>query len=452
MVLPIQLTMLAKLFDASTPLYIVGGAVRNHLMGIGYEDFDICSAASIEDVKAWIAGTDYKIICEFTRTGTIVIQIDHLRFEYTRFRKDSYAKGVGSHLPNNVEFTHDISVDAKRRDFTCNAIYYDINKGKIIDPLNGVTDIKSSVIRTTRVPDSVLSEDALRIMRMVRLAMELSMDIDSACIDSAHKYAPLLQNISAERIRVEFDKILVADKKYIEVISKFLPSDGVKHLVDIGAMRYIVPELLDTIGCTQNPKYHINDVYLHTLAAIDYSQPHLRLLALLHDIAKPVLKRENGNTYGHERLGQVMATDIMKRLKYSVSDTERTSRLVGLHMFNVDNKTKASKCRRFIATNIDYIDDYLEFRYADGMATNSSNYDNSSAQRILTIKLEMLKNNLPMSITDLAVNGSDLLELGYIGKEIGIALKEIWLKSLDNNEVLSRQELLKKLSKRSVGN
>lgn len=447
MILPIQLYTLAELFDEKKPLYLVGGAVRNRIMGLGYDDYDICSTASVEEVKKYIENTDFEIACEFERTGTIVVRKDNYKFEYTRFRRDSYALGKGIHSPKSVEFTQDIYVDACRRDFTCNAIYYNILTNEIIDPLNGVEDIENKIIRATRSADEVLSEDALRIMRMVRQAAELGLSIDRECIEAAKKYSEQLLNISVERIRDEFDKILVADIKYPKLKINNPPSSALEKLVEIGAMQYIIPEILDMIGCEQNPKYHINDVFLHTMSAVDFSPAHLRLLALLHDIAKPTLKRENGNMYGHERLGETMTRDIMKRLKYPNSEIDRTAHLVGIHMFNVDNKTRDSKCRRFIAYNYDYIDDFLAFRYADGMATNSSNYDDSSVRRLLKIKREMQDNNLPMSVSNLSINGNDLLEYGYTGREIGKKLNELWLESLDTNRVYTREELLERLNK-----
>ena len=157
------------------------------------------------------------------------------------------------------------------------------------------------------------------------------------------------------------------------------------------------------------------------------------------------LLKKYGNMYMHELAGSDMAREIMSRLKFSNTEIERISRLVRIHMFNVDGKTRLSKCRVFIADNWDYFDDFIALRRADGLATNPDNYDESLVQKMIDIKNQMVKDGLPITIKDLSVNGNDLLQCGYKGKEISEMLGKIRLWILQNGKVPQREEILNKL-------
>ncbi len=204
--IPQSLTNLAKILSPLAPLYVVGGAVRDFLLGRDYTDIDICSSATPDQVMGLLYSTRY--ICHDINKhlGKLLITIDGDRYEYTTFRTESYAE-KGDHTPSVTSFTSDIAVDCLRRDFTVNALYYDILSERVVDLVGGVDDLRAQVIRTAHSPEITFHDDGLRLLRMVRFALELDFDIDSATIDSARQNAQNLRAISHERIRAELTKI-----------------------------------------------------------------------------------------------------------------------------------------------------------------------------------------------------------------------------------------------------
>ncbi len=196
------------------PLYVVGGAVRNSLMGIPVSDIDICSAARPQEIMELCSGMGFKCVQKAIEFGTIEIHAGKNRFEYTTFRSDSYGEG-GRHRPEAVKFTLSLEEDARRRDFTINALYCGVCDGTLHDPTGGLEDLKNGVIRAaSREPYRVLNDDGLRIMRMVRFAAELGFDIDKNTFETARALRERLRDVSAERIRDELNKILLSDIKY----------------------------------------------------------------------------------------------------------------------------------------------------------------------------------------------------------------------------------------------
>ena len=442
---PDCLVQLAQIFAPNATLYVVGGAVRNSLLGYEINDYDITSKVLAEDAQRLLAESEFEVVACYKRTGTLVIKKGNFKFEYTTFRQDSYPLNSGVHTPNQCTFTDNMLLDAKRRDFTCNALYYDILKDEIVDVVGGVKDIENKLLKTVREPFQTLSEDALRIMRLVRFHLQLGFEIEKNTLDSAKKYAYQLKDISKERIKEELVAIFEAVYKYDSKSKGFKASDGIRLLVDIGAMEHIIPEVLDMIDMPQNPKYHIYDVYNHSLRAMDNLPPALMMAGLLHDIAKPVMQKQFGNMYMHELKGEKMAKDILTRLKFSNAEIDRISKLVLIHMFNVQGNTKKSKCRVFIADNFEYFDDFVRLRRADGLATNPENYDDTKVQAMIELKNQMLSSGMPITIKDLPISGNDLLELGYQGKEIGELLCKIRLWILQNGKLPTKEEILLKL-------
>ena len=436
---------LAQIFAPNATLYVVGGAVRNSLLGYEINDYDITSKVLAEDAQRLLAESEFEVVACYKRTGTLVTKKGNFKFEYTTFRQDSYPLSSGVHTPNQCTFTDNMLLDAKRRDFTCNALYYDILKDEIVDVVGGVKDIENKLLKTVREPFQTLSEDALRIMRLVRFHLQLGFEIEKNTLDSAKKYAYQLKDISKERIKEELVAIFEAVYKYDSKSKGFKASDGIRLLVDIGAMEHIIPEVLDMIDMPQNPKYHIYDVYNHSLRAMDNLPPALMMAGLLHDIAKPVMQKQFGNMYMHELKGEKMAKDILTRLKFSNAEIDRISKLVLIHMFNVQGNTKKSKCRVFIADNFEYFDDFVRLRRADGLATNPENYDDTKVQAMIELKNQMLSSGMPITIKDLPISGNDLLKLGYQGKEIGEMLCKIRLWILQNGKLPTKEEILLKL-------
>lgn len=213
MLLPASLVVIARLLPA--PLYVVGGWVRNVL---AYDDpkgtdIDVCSPLTPEEVRAALTDTPVKIVDVNPRIGTVLLSLEGDSYEYTAFREDSYPIG-GVHTPDSVRFVKDVTSDAKRRDFRCNAVYWDVLQGVAVDPLDGRADIQARLIRCTRTPQEVFGEDGLRILRLVRLAARLGWDVHPDTLSTAYEMRDMLRDISWERRQTELDAILLADQAY----------------------------------------------------------------------------------------------------------------------------------------------------------------------------------------------------------------------------------------------
>lgn len=206
-----SLKKLAKKFPCE--LFVVGGYVRNHIMGIEKDDVDICSKLTLPEVEQLLQGSEFSIKIKSKTLGSALICAGSEKYEYTTFRKDFYAEG-GNHMPERVEFIDSVREDAKRRDFTCNAIYYDIKNDKILDFYNGVEDIKRRMLKTVETPDEVLSHDGLRILRLFRFQCELNFKIDKPTLTAAFKNKNNLRDVSGERVLYEIERILHSPDKY----------------------------------------------------------------------------------------------------------------------------------------------------------------------------------------------------------------------------------------------
>lgn len=206
-----SLKKLADIFPTS--LYAVGGYIRNQIMGIETDDVDICSSLNLEELETLLKDSEYIVKLKSKTLGAALITCGDEKYEYTTFRGESYDEG-GQHSPTKVWFIDDVREDAKRRDFTCNAIYYDIKNEKILDFYNGVEDIKKRLLKTVETPEYVLSHDGLRIMRLFRFACELNFKIDKETLLCARKYKYNLRDISGERVENEIRRILHSGEKY----------------------------------------------------------------------------------------------------------------------------------------------------------------------------------------------------------------------------------------------
>lgn len=211
-----------------TELYVVGGYIRNKIMGIEGEDIDICSSLTVEEVEELLKDSKFTFKAKNSLLGAGDITIGDQHYEYTTFRRDTYGEN-GEHMPEKVEFIKDIREDAKRRDFTCNAIYYDIKNDLIIDFYNGVEDIKKRVLKTVETPDEVLSHDGVRILRLFRFQCELNFKIDRPTLECAYKYKHNLCDVSGERVVYEITRILHSPFKYKNVSKKNAYVRALKH-------------------------------------------------------------------------------------------------------------------------------------------------------------------------------------------------------------------------------
>lgn len=440
--LPDSLTRLASIFPV--PLYVVGGAVRDFLLGYELGDFDIASAMSPAAVIDFISrlAPDFKIDPTSKKLGTLKISNGADDFEYTCFRKDSYGQD-GKHLPEEVEFVDSVETDSFRRDFTINSIYYDIKSGDFIDYTGGVEDLKNKIIRAVRNPDLVLNEDALRILRMVRFACTFGFSIEESTYQSAINNVSNLAQIAPERIKDEFNKIIVADTLHG---IKNAHVQGVKMLTEINAMQYIIPELLSGIGVEQKAEFHKYDVYNHILSVFEVAPEKIRLAALFHDIAKPIQKESTGHMAGHDYTGSKIAEERLKALKYSNKEIAFVKSLVLNHMYDLNCETKENKLRIFIRRNEDILDDLIALKIADRIGGGVKKEESESASRMRSLLEEMRKAKVPFSVKDLPVSGQDLINLNVPPKFRSLAFEALLDRGSYDYSVHERDAALKFLA------
>ena len=320
---------LAEAFRArNKQLYMVGGTVRDVLLHRGqYNDADLATDATPEEIKQIVAPTrPSAIVLVGERFGTVRLIYVNDIVEITTFRSERY--NPDSRKPE-VCFGTRLEDDLLRRDFTINAMARQPLTGEIHDPFDGKQDLEAHIIRAVgNEPDKRFDEDPLRLLRAVRFAAQLDFTIEPETRRSIIRQAPKLQKISRERIREEMNKLLLSDH----------PAKGLDLLVELGLMKWVIPEVLELRGVSQQPNpVRSKDVYAHVLRVVERSSPRLacRWSALLHDIAKPRTRSvENGKVhfFGHEDLGAQMAYDILKRLHFDKDFIESVSRIVRLHM------------------------------------------------------------------------------------------------------------------------
>ena len=391
----------------SAPLYLVGGAVRNELLGLPISDIDLCGGLSPERLADELDGL-FSVKDVNPRIGTVKLFGEGDSFEYTAFRKDSYPLSSGRHEPLEVTFVSTPEEDAFRRDFTVNAIYKKLTDGAILDPTGGLADLEKRRLRTTREPEAVFSEDGLRLLRLVRLAAELGFDVEEKTFAAAKKYAPLLKDISPERKREELERILVADRKYGKEGAVYR---ALILLRDLGLYPYFLPELEEGIGVTQPSKYHKYDVFEHILHTVAAAPPHLRLEALLHDVGKPLCRRRDGNFYMHSLESAIMTERILRELRYSNERINRAVEIVRWHMFDFNGEASENKKRRFVQREWDLLEDIVALKHADSVGTGYFER-NIFADELLALKEKMKEEGVPVKIKDLPIRGDALEKWG----------------------------------------
>lgn len=411
--------------------YIVGGAVRDYLLGYDINDYDIATDAKPEEVTEIFE----KVIPTGVKYGTVTLIYNNKNYEITTFRKDfDY---INNRKPDKVVYSEDIDEDIKRRDFTINSLYCD-SKGRIRDKYSGVKDIKSKIIRTIGNPDERFKEDALRMIRAVRFMATLGFKIEEKTKNSIVKNHQLIENVSAERIKTEFDRILLSNN----------PGEGIRTLTDTNLMKYIIPELYKTVDFDQHSKYHDKNVYDHTIAVVENIEPKLdlRLAALLHDISKPesfTLDEElEGHFKGHHIKSADKSVEILKRLRYDNKTIENVRVLIRYHYLK-DISIKEKGVKRFI-NNVgkERLDDIFKLNIADikGKA------DMRSIDKVYNLQKkckEIFEKQEPLSIKDLKINGNDIIKTGVKeGKKVGEVLQYLLEKVLENPDLNNRKDLL----------
>lgn len=428
------MSVLVHLLDAGHDAYLAGGCIRDHLLGKEPKDYDIATDCLPTDVLATFSGAGYKVIPTGIQYGTITVVSGGMPVEVTTFRADgNYSDG---RRPDVVTFSKSIEEDLARRDFTMNAIAWSLDTG-LVDPFGGRHDLLDGFVRAVGNPDNRFKEDALRMLRAIRFTTVLDFVIHKGTFDAIFRNAQLLYAVSHERTRDELNKILLSSN----------PGRGLAYLHVTSLLTAFLPELVACYGFDQHNPNHRKSVFDHILAVVDGVTPvlHMRLAALLHDIAKPktFIAGEDGvgHFYGHEDEGAIMATTILRRLKYDCATIDKVTFLVKEHMFPATMGRKG--IRRFVARAGEHLEDLLTLRAADaaaGKTPSDVGYLDTIRQVAADMQIEGVRN----PEQDLAINGHDIMDALEIkpGPEVGMLLNRMRDLIVDNPEMNDRQQLL----------
>ncbi len=426
--------------------YAVGGCVRDLLLGKEPEDWDIATNARPEKMQAIFP----KSFCE-NKFGTVTVLTDSKNpklkeIEITPFREE---QGYSDKRhPDVVNWVKTIEEDLARRDFTINALALNIG-GKIIDPFGGQEDLKNKIIRAVGAPGERFFEDALRMMRAVRFAAVFSFIIEENTIKAIRENSESLAEISKERIRDEFLKIIMSERA----------SDGVELLRELSLLKHIIPELEEGYKVGQN-KHHIYDCYEHSLFSLKYAakskfNQNVRIAALLHDIGKPRSKRGEGEGttfYSHEIIGAKITKQILERLKFSKKDIEKIVKLVRYHLFYYNaGEVSESSVRRLVKnTGVENMEELLQVRMADRIGSGVPKAEPYKLRHLKYI-IEKVSRD-PISAKMLKVNGKDVMEIlktkpgPKIGGVLDILLSLVLADPAKNKKEILGKEI-KKLGK-----
>jgi len=427
--------IMGKLNSAGFKSYVCGGAVRDAILEREVHDYDVCTNAKPEEMLKVFK--NFRTIETGLKHGTLTVAIGGENYEVTTFRVDGDYSD--NRHPDSVEFVNDIRLDLSRRDFTINAMAYNEEEG-LIDPFGGLYDLQHGAIECVGNPDERFKEDALRMMRAIRFSAQLGFTIHDETRDSIFRNSKLIKNVSKERIRDEICKILMSGR----------PSMVIK-LNQLNLMQYIIPSLDKCFGVEQNNQWHIYDVGGHIWRSLLYSDSNdlETLLALmLHDIGKPVVKTtgENGadHFYEHEVESARLANQWLKEYKFDNNTIDNVTNLVLYHDYFFE-PTKKSVKKMLGLIGLDLTKKLIEIRKADIQAQNPKFIEErfSKVGKLESLVKEIVEKQEAFQIKDLAINGNDLLSIGYKqGKEMGILLKELMEMVLEHPEANTKDILL----------
>ena len=414
---PASKTAVLLLKNSGYEAFLIGGSVRDFIMGLPIGDIDITTNATPTQVKNVFK--DFRVIETGIKHGTVTVLIDNEPLEITTYRSEGTYSD--NRHPDSVTFSKTLSDDVVRRDFTMNAIAFDFSNG-FCDLVNGIEDIKNETIRCIGDSETRFREDALRILRALRFSSVLGFSIEENTKVAIHKCKDLLNNISAERIREEFTKLICGKNAY-NVLQEF--SDVVSMFI---------PEIKPCINFKQENRHHCYDVYTHILKSVEKSQPDpiIRLALFFHDIAKPLVAHfdEKGEQhyYGHPKKSAEITEKILTRLRFDNDTKNKVVTLVAFHdspiMVNNSVSPEKKRLKKIMSQiGVELIFPLIEIKYCDNSAQNPEYYRGDDFYKeTKSIIDEIITEKECFSVKDLAVNGNDLIELGITGKKIGETL------------------------------
>ena len=428
------------LSDNGCKAYAVGGCVRDYLLGKPEKDIDITTSAKPETVEEILKQNNIKVIETGLQHGTVTAVLNGENYEITTFRKDGEYKD--NRRPESVSFVDDVKEDLSRRDFTINAMAYNHKEG-IVDLFGGKKDIDNKVIRAVGNADLRFKEDALRIMRALRFSATLCFDIEESTKKAIFDNMYLLDNIAKERIFTELKKLLAGDNA-LQVL------DAYKEVIGV-----VIPELKPAFDCVQNNPWHIYNVYDHIIHAVDAAPKDeiIRLTMLLHDIGKPSVKTTDEKGIDHFKfhapVGADIAKKVLKRFKVSNEVYDKVTTLIRYHQ-GVENVDEIRVKRWLAKIGADYTKALFKVRISDLYAHNPGKigYELKKLNEFLIELDEIVAAGEAFKISDLAVNGNDLIALGYKGKEIGEKLNEILMLVVDDRLNNTKEDIVDYLNRK----
>jgi poly(A) polymerase/tRNA nucleotidyltransferase (CCA-adding enzyme) len=417
--------------------FLVGGCVRDLILGYEIYDYDFATNARPEQVMKLFR----RVIPVGIKHGTVCVLIKDLEFEVTTYRADG--KYVDGRRPEKVHFADRLQEDVLRRDFTINGLAYDIDNDEIIDYVNGLEDLDKDIIRTIGDPMERFSEDGLRTYRACRFAAKLGFKIERETFNAIKKTLDIAAMISAERIKDELMKLL----------STGMPSIGFEYMRESGLLKLFLPELDSCYEKDQN-KFHVHDIYYHSLYSCDAvpcDRPLIRLAALLHDIGKVPTRKEGDDGdytfYNHEVIGARMVRKIMKRLKFSNTDIETVNNLVINHMFHYTDDWSDGAVRRFMRkVGVEHIPELFMLREADRVGNGSRSGLPEPVMKLQERINRIIEAENAITVKDLEINGNIIMDRFNLtpGPIIGKILHELLELVLDNPEMNTGDILLEK--------
>ena len=443
MKLPSAVKELNKMFtERGHELYLVGGCVRDYLMGKEPHDYDMCTSAFPTETIETLTANGISYTAKGIAFGTVVAVIDGEEYEITTYREDMAYED--KRHPDGVSYVRDINSDLGRRDFTINAMAMNVTTGGIVDPFNGKKDLENKILKSVRDPYLRFDEDGLRILRAIRFAIKFGFEIEEETKQAMHENVMDLEFVSKERVTEEFRKTLILNKPISSIFMEF--NDIVS---------YLIPEIKECVGFNQNNKYHKHDVYEHMLAVVDLADTNkfeIKMAALLHDIGKPksyvVGEDGYGHFYGHPAVSKEMCVDLLKNdFRLTREETALILNLVEFHDEYIASTKKSVK--KFIAKHgKDFLDDWFILKNADfnDHIIDKSNVPSNWYTDISIIKefeRQLEEEENCFSLKDLAINGNDVKTVLGLkqGKEVGKALNKLFEMVL-NEEVENTKDAL----------
>jgi len=418
-VFDITKTLIRKGYQA----FLVGGAVRDFLLGFQAKDWDVATNATPEKIRALFpATTSFHL-----KHGTITLVMRGKNVEVTTFRGSAGEKDSG------------IEEDLAHRDFTINAMAYDLIAGKIIDPFGGMKDLNRKVVRAVRIPIERFQEDPLRMMRAIRFSQELGYSIDSQTLLAATIFSHAMTRVAPERIRDELMRMLTVAR----------PSVGFHAMRKSGILKVILPELMEGYRKRQN-NFHRYTIYRHIMETLDAveSTPVLRLGALFHDIAKPrVRKKAEGRWrfFSHAQASAELTKQIMRRLKFSNELIGQVSILVSHHMFDYRKELSGRAIRRFIKkVGTEHVDDLIRLRKADDIAHGWGQDHADQIEDFKTRVHAQMRDSPALTVSDLSITGHDVMAITGLppGPKVGQILSNLLEAVVDHPEYNEKERLL----------